>query len=237
MATYVPPKRATELIFYFPLVSRSTGQFQVNPTLAAGDVKITKDGGALANLATLPVVTPAGSIWVKVTVAVAEMTSDNAMLQFIDVAGAEWNDVAIPLQTSANQIDDLSTAAALALMQADVNTVVSINTSMTARIPAALVGGRMDASIGAMAANVLTAAAMAADASAEIAATWLATVVEGAHTLGDYMRLFAGVLTGKSSGGGTTTVAFRDVADTKNRISATVDASGNRTAVGTRDGT
>lgn len=72
---------------------------------------------------------------------------------------------------------------------------------------------------------------------ATIAAAWLAAVVEGAHTLGDYMRLFAGVLTGKSSGGGTTTIVFRDVADTKNRVSATVDANGNRTAIGTRDGT
>jgi hypothetical protein len=49
------------------------------------------------------------------------------------------------------------------------------------------------------------------------------------------IKLLLAVLTGKSSGGGTATLAFRDVNDAKNRISATVDADGNRTAVGTRD--
>ncbi|MFH1596714.1 MAG: hypothetical protein ABIG94_10160 [Pseudomonadota bacterium] len=35
----------------------------------------------------------------------------------------------------------------------------------------------------------------------------------------------------KSSGGGTSTVKFRDHADSKDRIIATVDSSGNRTDV------
>jgi hypothetical protein len=39
---------------------------------------------------------------------------------------------------------------------------------------------------------------------------------------------------GKASGLGTTTAVYRDLADSKDRISATVDADGNRTAV-TRD--
>lgn len=41
-------------------------------------------------------------------------------------------------------------------------------TTLDARIPAALVGGRMDVSVGAMAANVLTASALATDAVNEI---------------------------------------------------------------------
>jgi len=51
------------------------------------------------------------------------------------------------------------------------------------------------------------------------------------------IKLILAVLTGKSSGGGTATVVFRNIGDSKNRISATVDADGNRTAVGTRDAT
>ncbi len=62
-------------------------------------------------------------------------------------------------------------------------------------------------------------------------------VIEGAVTLRETLRLILSVLTGKSSGGGTATVVFRDIGDTKARISATVDSNGNRTAVGTRDGT
>jgi hypothetical protein len=61
-------------------------------------------------------------------------------------------------------------------------------------------------------------------------------VVEGSLTLRQAMRLLLSVLTGKSSGGGTATLVFRDIGDTKNRLSVTVDADGNRTAVGTRDG-
>lgn len=49
------------------------------------------------------------------------------------------------------------------------------------------------------------------------------------------MKLLLSVMTGKASGGGTTTSVFRDLADTKDRVSATVDANGNRTAIGTRD--
>ena len=56
-------------------------------------------------------------------------------------------------------------------------------------------------------------------------------VVEGAYTLRHYLRLFAAMLLGKASGGGTTTVVFRDTADGKDRISMTVDTDGNRTAV------
>ena len=48
------------------------------------------------------------------------------------------------------------------------------------------------------------------------------------------LKLMLSTLTGKSSGGGTATVTFRDLGDTKNRITATVTGTGNRTAV-TRD--
>jgi hypothetical protein len=61
-------------------------------------------------------------------------------------------------------------------------------------------------------------------------------VVEGTLTMRQAMRILLAALSGKSSGGGTVTLTFRDVADSKARITATVDTSGNRTAI-TRDGT
>lgn len=66
------------------------------------------------------------------------------------------------------------------------------------------------------------------------AVVW-AYVVEGSYTALHYMRLMASALLAKLSGGGTATNTFRDTGDTKNRITATVDADGNRTAV-TLDG-
>ena len=49
-------------------------------------------------------------------------------------------------------------------------------------------------------------------------------------------RLISAVLFGKAAGLATTTATYRDIADTKDRITATVDADGNRTVV-TRDAT
>lgn len=60
-------------------------------------------------------------------------------------------------------------------------------------------------------------------------------VVEGSLTLRQITRIFLSALAGKSAGGGGVTLTFRDNADLKNRISATVDANGNRTAI-TLDG-
>lgn len=60
----------------------------------------------------------------------------------------------------------------------------------------------------------------------------LASAIEG-YTPRQLARLIAAVLLGKSSNGGAT---FRDLADTKARVTAAVDGGGNRTAV-TRDAT
>ncbi len=56
-------------------------------------------------------------------------------------------------------------------------------------------------------------------------------VVEGTLTLRQIVRITLAALVGESNGGGTGTINFRDQADTKNRISASVDANRNRTAV------
>lgn len=56
-------------------------------------------------------------------------------------------------------------------------------------------------------------------------------IVEGALTDDQVSRLMLAVLTGKVSGAGTAMEHFRDVADSKDRVTMMVDASGNRTAV------
>lgn len=56
-------------------------------------------------------------------------------------------------------------------------------------------------------------------------------VIESGFTAAEILRLLASVMAAKSAGGGTTSVTFRDLADTKNRITATVDENGNRSAV------
>ena len=61
-----------------------------------------------------------------------------------------------------------------------------------------------------------------------------AYVVTGSTTAVQMMRGFAAMLLGKVSGAGTGAETFRDIADTKDVATFTVDSSGNRTAV-TRD--
>lgn len=101
-APYNPPVKNEEFICYVALKSKSTGDFQVNPTLADGDVKVKKDSGAPTNLGTLPAVDDAAEIWVKVTLTNTEMNADNVCIQFIDqTSPKEWEDLAINIPTTA----------------------------------------------------------------------------------------------------------------------------------------
>jgi hypothetical protein len=61
-----------------------------------------------------------------------------------------------------------------------------------------------------------------------------ASTIETGVSLRGMFRLLLAALAGKISGGGTTTITIRNaVADSKPRITATVDSSGNRTAITT----
>ena len=51
------------------------------------------------------------------------------------------------------------------------------------------------------------------------------------YSLEEALKLCAAALVGKVSGGGTTTVTFRAADDSKDRITATVTSSGNRTSL------
>lgn len=82
-----------------------------------------------------------------------------------------------------------------------------------------------------IATGAIDADALAADAVDEI----LDEVIEGTLTMRQVLRILLAALAGKTTGGNTTTPKFRDVADSKNRISATVDADNNRTTI-TLDG-
>lgn len=187
MASYVPAKYGAEYIFYVGLDSVATaGAFQSNPTVAAGDFKISKDGGTLANLTTLPTVTPASGKMVKITLSATEMSADNVTVIASDAAGAEWRDLIVNIQTAARQIDDLAypttsgrsidvtTGGEVGIDWANIGSpTTTVNLSGTtvktatdveadtqdiqSRIPAALVGGRIDANVGAISSDATAA--------------------------------------------------------------------------------
>ena len=109
MSSQVFPKKNAAFTFYISLTSQAApNTFQANPTLAAGDVKVSIDGGALANLTTLPSASPASSKIVVVALSSDEMNGDNIQVIFSDAAGAEWADAMVNIQTTARQVDDLA---------------------------------------------------------------------------------------------------------------------------------
>lgn len=93
-------RKNTAYIFYAALRQQAdTKLFKSTPTLAAGDFKVSIDGAAAANLATLPTVTPAGGVRIKVSLSAAEMNGDNICVVASDAAGAEWCDEVWNIQT------------------------------------------------------------------------------------------------------------------------------------------
>ncbi len=115
---YTAHKNA-QFIFYIGLASQAdpTKLLQVNPTIAAGDFKVSTDGAAFADCTNLPAVTPAGGTAVKFILTAAEMNGDNIYVQMIDAAGTEWcsdfaNIITTPQDASLVQIDGTANVSA-----------------------------------------------------------------------------------------------------------------------------
>jgi len=130
------------------------------------------------------------------------------------------------------------------LIIAATTAIVADTEDIQARLPAALVGGRMDSSVGAMANGTVTAAvvatgaidadALAADAANEIRDAVFArafSAAYGSHTFDELVKMIAVALLGKVSGMDTNAPVFRNIADNADVIVATTDADGNRSAV------
>jgi len=166
-----PAKKNTALTFLLPgLTSQAdTDIFQVNPTLATGDVKVSTGGASYANIGTLPTALDSGAS-LSVTLTTGEMNGDYIAIKFTDAAGDEWQDLGIMIFTDTVQMNG-------------------------------------------------------------IAAAVMASVVENSVTLTSWLRRLGAFAFGKVTDAATTAPKFRDTTDSYNRISPTVDTSGNRSAV------
>lgn len=174
----------------FPLYSAGTNDFKTDAAHASGDSVISKDEGAEANT-TNGFVDEGRSYSLALTA--TEMEAARIVITLIDQGTKAYDDQCIVIETyghaSAQHPFDLGTAStaqtgdAYARLGAPVGASVSddvaaVKTQTAAietdtqdiqgRLPAALVSGRMDSSVGSMAANTLTASALATDAVTEI---------------------------------------------------------------------
>jgi hypothetical protein len=129
-------------------------------------------------------------------------------------------------QASVNTIDDFvdtEVAAILAAVDTEVGAIKTVTDQLTFGT-----ANRVNAQVYGMEANTVTAAALAADAVDEILDD---TIGDSTVTVRQALKLMVAALGGRLSGAATTTVTIRNVANTTNVITATVDADGNRSDV------
>lgn len=101
-APYNPPVKNEDFIIRIALADMAAaGSFKSNPTIAAGDFKVDKDGAGLNNLSTLPDVDPDSSVLVKITLSSTEMNADVVTIVGIDqTSPKEWADFVLSIPTS-----------------------------------------------------------------------------------------------------------------------------------------
>jgi len=101
-APYNPPVKGED--FKAPATLEdyaNPGNFKSNPTIASGDFKISKDGGAFANLATLPTVSPAAGVGILIELSATEMNADWVLIVGIDqTSPKEWADFSLGIPTT-----------------------------------------------------------------------------------------------------------------------------------------
>lgn len=103
MASQAQPKKGVAYTIYAVMLD-SNGDIVSSPTIAAGDIKVQKDGAALANVATTP--TPANGL-VPIVLSATEMNADNIVVKAVDAAGDEWIDQAWVINTTTYNNNDI----------------------------------------------------------------------------------------------------------------------------------
>lgn len=178
-------KYAVARHFYIPMIKRNVMDYAVAAdwTPAAGDVKVSLNGVApgATNITTLPVAVVMGNtaLW-DFSLTAAELTAAQVIVTVADAATKAVEDQSFYIETYGN-------AAAIHAFDLDTASVAQTGDAYAVantRLPAALVSGRIDASVGAVAASAITAAAIATDAigSAQLAATAVTEIQTGLAT-------------------------------------------------------
>jgi hypothetical protein len=114
-----------------PILRNSAGQvvyialfdgsaYVATPTIVAGDIQISLDGGAFNNMATLPSETPAASAQVQIPLSQAETNAVHIGIRGSDQAGGEWEDFYYSIFTDTDTIGTLANS----VLSMDFSTVV-----------------------------------------------------------------------------------------------------------------
>lgn len=146
MASKNPPVKNEAYSFRIRLYAQSDNKKKINPTIAAGDFKVSTDGGTYSNLTTTPSESPANSGWVLVSLSASEMNGDDIAIDWLDASGDEWWDNGINIHpVTNNQFDDLATAALIgtpagADVSTDIASIIAYVDSLETRLTDARAG-------------------------------------------------------------------------------------------------
>ena len=97
-------------------------EFLVNPTILSGDFKVSVDGSGPTNLTNLPVVNPAGSRMVEISLVAAEMNGTIIVVEGIS-SGATFDDVLITILPTTNTVDSGVELAANSIQDSTYNRI------------------------------------------------------------------------------------------------------------------
>jgi hypothetical protein len=188
-------------------------------------VTLSKNGAAFG--APTGAVSEVGSGWYKVAGNATDTGTLGPLLLHATSAGADPTDVffevvsydpedaaALGLSRLDAAISSRASAAALATVQADTD-------DLQTRVPAALVGGRMDSSLGAYAAGQDPATLLLDVASG----------IEPSVTLRQALRVIFDAASGQTSGAPGSPFLLKSADGAKTRATVTTDANGNRLTV------
>ncbi len=112
--------------FEIPLIdSAGRPNYKSSATLAAGDIKVIKDGGAAVNISTLP--TELGTTGVyRFTLTASEMDATLTTVVGVDAAGSEWDPVTVSLYTVLADEQHLAKAALVNLREHTIASGVDV---------------------------------------------------------------------------------------------------------------
>lgn len=249
------------LTIYFPLIKRGVVDFALNAdyTHAAGDVKVSKDGGAAATANGTPAAITMGqtAMW-SLALTAAELSAAYVVVTFGDTATKAIEDQMIVINTyghasalHAMDLDDPVRGGLTALPNANAEAAGGLYTRGTGAGQVNQdANGRIDTNTAAMASGVVTATAIATDAigAAELAAsavTEIRSLVSGTSVSGttttmvdaarteadtDYWKGMIIVFTsGNISGQARLITGFNAATDTITYAPATTQAAATQT--------
>jgi hypothetical protein len=227
-------------------------------TISQGDILLSKNGGAFAQISGTANATHGTLGYYAVDYGTADASTLGRLKLAVHKSGAlpVWHDYMIVPANTWNSLiggTDYLDVTAVGTVTANVvggtvaavsgAVIVSAGTVTTVTDPVTVTGGTVTVS-GAVTVSggtvdvattvtdpVTVSAGTVTAVSGTVTASLAARTVEGSIDEIEAWRVALAALAGKTSGGGTGTLVFRDTGDSKDRITATVDANKNRTAI------